>query len=52
MIYKTLHGKLRIKQQKPTKKLDELSCSWRVSSSCSTSGNDHVTVRPSFSAAG
>jgi hypothetical protein len=27
MIYKTLHGKLRIKQQKPTKKLDELSCS-------------------------
>ena len=45
MIYKTLHGKLRIKQQKSTKKLVELSCSWKVSSSCSTSGNDHVTVR-------
>jgi hypothetical protein len=34
MIYKTLHRKLKIEQQKPCKNIGYLMCSGRVGSSC------------------
>jgi hypothetical protein len=44
MIYKTLHRKLKISNMNPTKNWGELSCSGRISSSCSMCDTCHVTV--------
>ena len=46
MIYKTLHGKLKIVQLESHSKKgrDEYRCSERVSSSYSTSGTPYITL--------
>jgi hypothetical protein len=45
MIYKTKHRKLKIlSNTNPTKTGDELRCSGRIGSSCSTSGTRRITL--------
>ena len=44
MVNKILHRKLKIEQPEPLFKTDELGCSGKVSSSCSTSGTSRAIV--------
>ena len=43
-IYKTLHRKQKIEQHEPSKTRDELMCSGRAGSSCSTRGSHVITI--------
>ena len=44
MVNKILHRKLKIEQPEPLFKTNELGCSGKVSSSCSTSGTSRAIV--------